>query len=442
MKSYEVKKNHMEIPWHDYAKSPGYIKIDDAALEEKAVFIGRVGLMLLSSGTGAWRVRMTMVSLANELNITCSVDVGLTNLQYTAFDGTTSFTQVLAQKTSSVDTRKMTSLERFVDEFDEVGSKMSVEELHSKLDNIESKKARYKTWQLGVASGFACSAFAFLLGAGWVEMVLTFLGAFLGNATRVFMTRRGISLFLDVAISVSVACITYVIMLKAGVLLFGVDEANQAAYICAMLFIIPGFPFLTSGIDFAKLDMRSGLERGAYAIIIIVVATMTAWLVAEVLGLQPADFEDRGLSEQVIVALWIVCSYIGVFGFSIMFNSSVRLAGISATIGSLCNTLRLCLVNFADFRPAAAAFIGAFLAGILASVIKNRVGYPRISITVPSIVIMIPGLYLYTGIFEMANADFTNGVSWIASACLIILALPMGLIFARLATDPHFRKCT
>lgn len=47
-----------------------------------------------------------------------------------------------------------------------------------------------------------------------------------------------------------------------------------------MLFIIPGFPFITSGIDLAKLDMRSGLERLAYALIIIAVATMFAWMVA------------------------------------------------------------------------------------------------------------------------------------------------------------------
>lgn len=442
MMGADIKKNHMEIPWHDYAKSPGYVKIGQAALEEKAVFIGRVGLMLLASGTGAWRVRMAMVSLAKALSITCTVDVGLTSLQYSAFDGTTSFSQVLAIKTSAVDTRKMTSMERFVDEFDEVGIKMSVEELHTKLDNIEAKKPRYNTLQLGLASGFACSAFSFLLGAGWIEMLLTFLGAFVGNSMRVYMARKHISLFLDIAASVSLASVTYAICLKLGVFLFGISDENQAAYICAMLFIIPGFPFLTSGIDFAKLDMRSGLERGAYAIIIIVVATMTAWLVADVLGLQPAGFTDRGLTEIATVALWVACSFIGVFGFSIMFNSSFRLARIAAAIGCLCNTLRLCLVNSAGIPPAAAAFIGAFLAGILASVIKNSVGYPRISITVPSIVIMIPGLYLYTGIFEMANLDFMMGATWIASACLIILALPMGLIFARLVTDPHFRKCT
>lgn len=442
MKEKVIKTNHMQMPWHDYAKSPGYIKISDSALEEKAVFIGRVGLMILSSGAGAWRVRSAMVSLAKALSITCTVDVGLVNLQYTCFDGVTSFSQELALKTSGVDTRKLTSLERFVGEFEEVGIKMSVDELHTKLDNIEAKKPRYNALKLGLASGFACTAFSFLLGAGAIEMFLTFLGAFVGNYTRVKMIKRQLSLFLNIAVSVSFACITYAIALHLAIFFFNISEANQAAYICAMLFIIPGFPFLTSGIDFAKVDMRSGLERGAYAIIIIGVATMTAWLVAEVVGLKPTVFEDRGLSDVTTITLWAICSFVGVFGFSIMFNSSFRLAGIAALIGCFCNTLRLCFVNFAGMPPAAAAFLGAFFAGILASIIKDRVGYPRICVTVPSIVIMIPGLYLYTGIYEMATLDFSMGASWIASACLMIFALPLGLIFARLATDPHFRKCT
>ena len=57
-----------------------------------------------------------------------------------------------------------------------------------------------------------------------------------------------------------------------------------------MLFIIPGFPFITSGIDLAKLDLRSGLERLTYSIIIVLVATMFAWIMALLLELQPQDF--------------------------------------------------------------------------------------------------------------------------------------------------------
>ena len=50
----------MEIPWHDYARQDGNILIDKAGLIEKASVIGRVGLIMLSCGTGAWRVRTSM----------------------------------------------------------------------------------------------------------------------------------------------------------------------------------------------------------------------------------------------------------------------------------------------------------------------------------------------------------------------------------------------
>ena len=109
-----------------------------------------------------------------------------------------------------------------------------------------------------------------------------------------------------------------------------------------------------------------------------------------------------------------------------MFNSSVPMAATAAAIGALANTLRLELVDLV--LPAAAAFIGALTAGLLASAIKQYNGYPRISLTVPSIVIMVPGLYLYRAIYNFGIMSLTEAVSWFAAAAMIIIALPLGLI--------------
>lgn len=125
-----------------------------------------------------------------------------------------------------------------------------------------------------------------------------------------------------------------------------------------------------------------------------------------------------------------------------MFNSPVPLAIASGIIGAASNTIRLELIDLCAFPPAAAAAIGAFIAGILASTLKGVVGYPRISITVPSVVIMVPGLYLYKGFYNLGIMNLTSAASWLASALLIILALPLGLIFARILTDNTFRYCT
>ena len=57
------------------------------------------------------------------------------------------------------------------------------------------------------------------------------------------------------------ACCVYVMLIKLAEIIFNVSNIHQAGYICSMLFVIPGFPLITGGIDLAKLDLRSGLER-------------------------------------------------------------------------------------------------------------------------------------------------------------------------------------
>ena len=84
--------------------------------------------------------------------------------------------------------------------------------------------------------------------------------------------------------------------LKIAEMTCGINVQHEAGYICSMLFIIPGFPFITSGIDMAKLDMRSGLERLSYAVMIVLIATMAAWLMALALHLKPVDFLPLNLS--------------------------------------------------------------------------------------------------------------------------------------------------
>ena len=273
-------------------------------------------------------------------------------------------------------------------------------------------------------------------------MFCAFAGAGIGNFVRCKLGKHHFTLFLCIFASVTSACLVYAGLFEVMKLILGVSEQHEAGYICSMLFIIPGFPFITSGIDLAKLDMRSGLERLTDAIIIITVATMTAWIMALVLKLQPVDFLTLNLQVPVQILFRLAASFCGVFGFSVMFNSPRKLAATAGCIGAVANTLRLEMVDLANMPPAAAAFIGALVAGILASMIKNVAGFPRISVTVPSIVIMVPGLYLYRAIYNLGIMSLHTSAEWFAAAFMIILALPLGLIFARILTDKTFRYCT
>ena len=437
-----MEKNHMEIPWHDYVKNDSNVLIAKAGLIEKASVIGRVGLIMLSCGTGAWRVRTSMNRLSKELGVTCTVDVGLMSIEFNCFDGTDCVSQSLSIANTGVNTSKLYRMEQFVDNFPKEEAHLTGEEIHRRLDQIEKIHTLYSPAKLGLASALACCAFTFLLGGSPVEMILAFIAAGVGNVIRTKMIKHHFTLFFNIAVSISAACMTYAICFHLAEIFFHVSALHEAGYICSMLFIIPGFPFITSGIDLAKLDLRSGLERLSYSVIIVLVATMFAWIMALLLHFHPQDFSALNLAVGTKLILRIITSFCGVFGFSIMFNSSIPMAATAACIGAVANTLRLELVDYTSTPPAAAAFAGALTAGILASIIKRNNGYPRISLTVPSIVIMVPGLYLYRAFYNLGIMSLTEAVLWFSSAIMIIVTLPLGLIFARILTDRTFRYCT
>ena len=54
----------------------------------------------------------------------------------------------------------------------------------------------------------------------------------------------------------------------------------------------------------------------------------------------------------------------------------------------------------------------------------------------------VHGLYLYRAIYNLGMMNLSISASWFASATLIILAFPLGLIFARIMTVKMFRYCT
>lgn len=438
----KFRKQHMAIDWHEIAGPESTEPAVNATLKEKASLVERVGMMMLSVGTGAWRVRASMNKVARALGIVCNADIGLLTIECTCVENGEAYSNNICLSTTGVNTDKLNELELFADSFTERAGKYSVSQFHQILDKIAAIPPNYKAWNLGLASGLACCGFTFLLGGGPVEMILAFFGAGMGMYVRKKLLERQITLLANVTAGVAAACCTYLLFFKLFELCFGISNVHQSGYICSMLFVIPGFPLITGGIDLSKLDLRSGLERLTYALLIILMATVTGWVVALLVKFEPADFPELDIPALLRMFIRLITSFCGVYGFSLMFNSKRKMAACAGLIGMIANTTRLELIDFTPMPAGVAAFIGAMIAGLLASAMKSKAGYPRITLTVPSIVIMVPGMFLYKGIYYLGAYDISTGGMWLTKAFLIIIALPLGLIFARTLTDKNFRKCS
>ena len=438
----KFRQQHMPVMWHDLSHDDSDKTAIDSPLKEKASLIGRIGLMLLASGAGAYRVRAAMNKLSRALKVTCNADIGIKSISYTCIQGNESCTNALSNRTTGVNTTKLNYLEMFCDGFAERVGRYSIDSFHNMLDTIDKSGSNYAIWQLCLASGAACGAFAFLLGAGWIEMLCTFIAAAAGFLIRKLLLNRSYTLFANVSAAVLTSCFAYIMLIKGISAALNVPADYRAGYICSILFIVPGFPLITGGIDIAKLDLKSGIERIVYAFMVVCVAALTCAFTASVLQYSPVDFPTYELDMPVKYALRLVMSFIGVYGFSMLFNSAPKMAMTAGLIGMFANFVRLILTDH-GVKLGVAAFVGSLIAGIIASCIKRFVGiYPRITLTVPSIVIMVPGMFLYKGIHFLSTGDFEQGGAWLWKAIMIIASLPLGLVFARIFTDKNFAKST
>ena len=341
----------------------------------------------------------------------------------------------------------------YASHFDHVGQRpehrrgVTVRQAHERLDMIEHRKPLYSPAFAGLASACACAAFVFLLGGGPYDMIGAFVGAGLGHWLRRRMFVHHLNQFFVTFVCVSVAALACTGMLRLIGLFDPVALEHDTAYIGAMLFVIPGFPMITGGLDMAKIDFPSGIQRVAYVLCIVLIATLAGWMVASIVHLNPQGFEPLGLSPVVNCLLRMVFAFIGVWGFSVMFNSPQRMCLVAAVIGMITDTLRLEIVDM-GVPAEAGAFIGALLAGLLASAWRSSVrrgllpphlGYPRICLTVPSIVIMVPGMYMYRAMFYLGAFDTLHALDWAFRAFMVIICLPIGLVMARVLTDKSWR---
>ena len=118
------------------------------------------------------------------------------------------------------------------------------------------------------------------------------------------------------------------------------------------------------------------------------------------------------------------------------------MALLAAVIGATANLLKFVLSDSAilglNIPIQAAAFLAALLIGLVASFVAPLSRIPRITLSVPSSVIMIPGAAMYRFIYYLNTGDLGRSLTYFFDAFLVVAAIGAGLAIARMLTDPHW----
>ena len=404
------------------------------AMGVEADAVLRLGLLMVAAGTGGYRVIRAMKRAARAMGFDrLDAEISITSVVCTFHRGVSFRTVVATQPAPAVDASRIEALEHLTHH---LPNRMSANALTMCLDDIvHSVTHRWSRPVLMVAAGAACAAFALLNYFPAEGAAAVAVAAACGQLVRMILASRHLNQLGVVAVAAATSCLVFYLLNWALPLTHLPDDARAfaAGYIAAVLYLIPGFPLFSSMLDLSRFDITAGLTRLCYAMAVITAATMSVALVSAMTGLSPMSIDAPTPTARWYL-LAAVASFVGVGGFALLFNSSRRMVLFAASIGVVANMVRLVMID-AGVQPQYGAYTGGVVVGLLGAVITARTTLPRITMTVPASVIMIPGTAMYRAVHFLNSGDIDQALSNAATAGLIIVWISAGLVTARILTD-------
>ncbi len=393
----------------------------------------RMGRLMLSAGTASYRVKEAMQRAAQALGVTRHhAHVTLTEITATSHRGPIFRTEVTEVRQVTVNADRIARLDRLKEE---LSPGWTVERFNAALDAIEAKRPPYSAWANAAFAGLACGAFAVLNNARLFEIIAVMVAATLGQFLRRALVHRGFNHFGTSMIAATTAATGYLLGVAViNALPMGV-ATQSAGYVSAVLFLVPGFAIITGALDLAKLDFSAGVSRTAFAVMIFIASGIGIWGVSLAAGLQPGPGEPFAVSGGTVVAIRAIASLVGVLGFALMFNASFGMALAASVIGALANVARLWMVDH-GLMIQAATVIACVGVGVLAATGSRWWKYPHITLSVPATLIMIPGARVYKTMVSLNEGISADAIVTGLDATLILLSIAVGLVIAKLITDP------
>jgi uncharacterized membrane protein YjjP (DUF1212 family) len=407
-----------------------------ATLTESLDVLLRFGAAMLRSGDTAFRVRDAMGLLAGNLSIDqIAVHITLGGMTATAQAGAQSVTLAREIAPLGIDASRTAALEHLAR-----SSKpgLTPAALAASIDAIEAAPPLHSLVPIALSMAVASAGFAYLNGGDVLATAAAAAGGGLGQAARTLLSRKGFNQFAMTALCAVLASGVYcLIVLGFGVRVFAL--AHAVGFISSVLFLVPGFPLVAALLDLVQHQTTAGIARLFYGVLLTLAAAFGVSIVAALANLAPAPAEAAGQGVEPMILLWrAVACFAGGCGYGILYNSPLRTVLVVGVLSMLGNELRLALHDLGMGLPPA-TFFGALAVGLLASLVREPLHVPRIALTVPSIIMMTPGLYAFQTIVFLNQGKMLDALGAGAVCCFAVGAMAMGLAAARFVTERRWR---
>ena len=401
------------------------------AADDAVEVLLRFGTAMLRAGNTAFRTREWLLVLARKLGFDeAAVDVTFDSVTVSVRRDRQWTTMLREVGPPGVNVSRIGELERLANALP-AGSPLP--EVAERLDRIEATPHFYAPALVATAVGLASGAFAFLNGCPVPEIATASLAGGLGQWSRSWLARRHLNQYGVAAAAAAIASGLYVLIAtfaaRAGVAIAG----HPAGFISSVLFLIPGVPLVAALLDLLERQTVAGVSRMAYGMMIFLTAVFGLSIVVGIAKIDLSPQPAAELAYPVHLLLRAVASFVGGCGFAMLFNNSMRTVIAVGLLALVANELRLGLRDL-GMLLAPASFFGALAAGLLASPVRQRLAVPRFALTVPAIIIMVPGVYAFEMIVFFNRGQMLEALQAAAACGFATGALAIGLAAARLMT--------
>lgn len=410
-------------------------RLEPRHLIRRSHVVLRAGSLMLGAGTSALRVREVMAAVARTVGVdNLHAQVTFTTIVLTVERRGIFRTQV-AETRPSVNADRIAMLQRFAHDLPE---RATVAEVEAGLDAIERTPRRYPAWVLVLLVALACASIAVLSNGGVREVLAVLPASAIAYGLHRWLTRLQLNHLAVVLTSAAVASGLYVGVAGLMSAVLGSPSPRLAAgFICASIFLIPGFPLVTAGLDLTRVDLDTGLPRLTYAAMVVLSIAIGVWLVAALAGISPDPVGPIVGHPVIVWSAQIAASFFAVFGWATMFNVPPRTALASGVVAVLGNVPRL-LMLAGGVKPHVATFVACVMFGLLCAVAARWFSMTKIIMTVPTLLVSIPGSSALRTLIYFDQADVTSAMASGVSTVLVVIAMIAGLSGARMLTDKEW----
>ncbi|AEF42114.1 threonine/serine exporter family protein [Hoyosella subflava] len=403
---------------------------DDSAVTETLDLAVRVGSVLLDAGTGAIDTQTQIQFVASTYGLEqCEVDVTYNSIVITAHRGASlpPATTMRVVHHRSLDFTRLSAVDQLIRRMRHRA--LTPAQAHRILDTIVSAPHPYPRWV--ATSGWAglAASVAVLLGAGPVIALVAFLTTIAIYRTNLALNQLGLPLFYQQVVGGIIATIPAPIMyLLSGPLGITVHPSQIVATGIVVLLAglslvgsvqdaITGAPITASARLLEVVMMTAGIITGV---------TLTLQITQQ-LGIDLPMIGTTLVQGFTRMPVQILAGAVAAMCFALASYAERRALTAAALGGAAGMATFLTTVN-AEAGTVAAAGTAAILVGFAGGLVARRALVPPLVVAVAGITPLLPGLAIYRGLYGLVADDRFEGISNLANAMAIGVALAAGVV--------------